>query len=132
MNPDPLTVLEGMEARRRALKPGEHPDPAAIEPFMAVLARAIVSPEGVACPRMDYRCYTVRAVLLRRLTRVYGVGTHGTVLDLTRAVDLAQEERLGLDRAEEIESLERRWAMTDREPAAEPGEGDEPRAEQRP
>ena len=49
------------------------------------------------------------------------------MLDLSRAISLVQEERLGLDRAEEIESLERQWAMTEWEPAgAEPGEADEP------
>jgi hypothetical protein len=116
--PDPLELLEDIEATKRGLKPGEAMNPAVIESYLAALAHAVVFPdeEAPSCPHVDYRLSSVRAALLSRLARVYRIPPMTLVYDLTIVVSRLQDERLAEHRRmddEDIERLERMWQLGD-------------------
>jgi len=122
MTPDPLRLLDQLEAAHRARKPGAHPDPRQIEPWLTVLARAIVSPDRVAGPSMDYRPRSARDALLSRAAKLYGASVRSLRSDLVGIIDAAQAEAVERDRADEVERLERAYGLEARDPGRRPGE----------
>jgi hypothetical protein len=110
---DPLAMLEQIEAAKRGLKRGEAMNPACIESYLAVLAQAVV--DGTPSTP-DYRLSSVRAALLVRLGKCYGIPLRPLVYDLTAVVSKIQDARhseILRREAEETETLEHMWDMSE-------------------
>jgi hypothetical protein len=111
MSTDPLELLLQIEAAKRSLRRGEHLNPACIESFLANLAEAVV--DGPPST-LDYRLQSVRAALLVRFGRVYGIPRSVVAFDLdvciNRILD-ARSEMIERERRDEIDALERQFEL---------------------
>src|SRR5262249_8227714 len=106
---DPLTLLERLEHMKRGAARSEGVNPAVCAVFIANLARAIVNPELVDEPRMDYRPRGTRAVILARLAIVFRIPAklvHDLAWDLDVAVQKVLDEQEALMEQQRLEEIE--------------------------
>jgi hypothetical protein len=115
MTSDPLSLIEQLEAAKRKMPRGSHLNPNVIEAVLAELARAVISPEEVTNPRLDYRPRSVRDAILSRLARLYRISMFSLRFDFTVAMDKVQEERAEMIKADEVEILEGMIELTPKE-----------------
>jgi hypothetical protein len=89
-------------------------NPAVIESYLITLADEIVAPSPVSEERPNYRLQSVRAALLVRLGRCYGIPRALLMFDLDVIINKILDERsaqIDQERRDEIAHLEDVWNL---------------------